>query len=340
MPAYCIDGNKPVGFFAMLNLKGITVYPPSGSQERPLLDQIALRYQPGHFGAIVGPSGCGKSTLLKTIAGLLEPSEGKIYWRGRDLDEDEDFHPSELGYVPQFSIFHQRLTVREAVINATVLRTRGKDRSTSAREWADAVLDRVGLLEIADRRTEVLSGGQQRRLGLALELVTRPALLLCDEVTSGLDPKSENEIVNLMASLTQDEERVVLSVTHSLRHLHLYNTITVLMEGHVVFHGPSDHLLPFFQVEAPEDVFPALSEHPLEFWMERYGLYRPYEESEMDAELPVTSETGSAQEESHIIEGVMEAPSLLTQVTTLTRRRFSLFFRDFGQLGLQIALIL
>ncbi|MEM1158794.1 MAG: ATP-binding cassette domain-containing protein [Verrucomicrobiota bacterium] len=324
----------------MLHLEGITVHPPTGSQEQPLLDQLALQFQPGHFGAIVGPSGCGKSTLLKTIAGLLEPSEGKIFWRGRDLDEDEDFHPSELGYVPQFSIFHRHLTVREAVINATALRTCTRQRGVSAREWADTVLDRVGLLEIADRRTEVLSGGQQRRLGLALELVTRPALLLCDEVTSGLDPKSENEIVNLMASLRQDEERVVLSVTHSLRHLHFYDTITVLMEGHVVFHGPSDHLLPFFQVEAAEDVFPALSENTLEYWRERYQLYRPYEESELDAKLPESSATDSDEADQGVLKGVMETPSLLKQVATLTRRRFSLFFRDYGQLGLQIALIL
>ncbi len=345
----------------MLNLQGITVHPPTGSQERALLDQVALNYQPGQFGAIVGPSGCGKSTLLKSIAGLLEPSEGTILWRGRDLDAEDDFHPSELGYVPQFSIFHQRLTVREAVMNATLLRTRAKDRGASAREWADKVLERVGLLEIADRRTEVLSGGQQRRLGLALELVTRPALLLCDEVTSGLDPKSENEIVNLMASLVQDEERVVLSVTHSLRHLHLYHTVTVLMEGHVVFHGPADHLTPFFQVETAEDVFPALSEFSLEYWKERYGLYRPYEESELNQSGIVSeseqgepvepvepdewtdSEDEQAQEEateSDEPEGLMRTPSTLAQIITLTRRRFSLFFRDYGQLGLQVALIL
>ncbi|MEM6820450.1 MAG: ATP-binding cassette domain-containing protein [Verrucomicrobiota bacterium] len=328
----------------MLNLKGIRVLSPTGSSDHALLDQIDLNINRGHFGAIVGPSGCGKSTLLKTIAGLLEPEDGEIFWMGRNLDEDEDFHPSELGYVPQFSIFHNRLTVREVVRTATQLRTTGGDRQMDADAWTEHVLSRVGLLEIADRRSEVLSGGQQRRLGLALELVTRPTLLLCDEVTSGLDPKSEDEIVQLMASLVEDQGRVVLSVTHSLRHLHQYDSITVLVAGRLVYHGPPDHLLSFFQVSAADEVFPALSQQPLEFWLERFDLYRPYEQSSLNQnrEAMASVETASAvadgQEETEST-SVMSVPFAPWQAWVLMFRRFRLFLRDPAQIGLQLALI-
>lgn len=326
----------------MLTLRGVSVAPPgdnSGEADHFLLRGVSLRFPLGHFSAVVGPSGCGKSTLLKSVAGMLEPVEGELFWRGRDLESETDFHPSELGYVPQFSIFHDRVTVREAVRTATRLRSTKRGRGVSTSEWVDQILERVGLLSIADRRTGVLSGGQQRRLGLALELVTAPALLLCDEVTSGLDPKSEDEIVSLMRNLASDRERLVLSVTHSLRHLYSYDTITVLNAGRLVFHGPPDHLLSFFQVETPEDVFPALAAFPVEYWVDRFGLYRPFEEAEMFATPEPDKEVVEAAA-SHGARNVMPLPNPLIQAIVLSGRRIRLFLRDPAQIFLQAALIL
>ena len=80
-----------------------------------MLSDVSARFPRGHFGAIIGPSGCGKSTLLKVITGIAHgDEEGQIHWDGRNLME-EDFSPSEIGYVPQFSIAHDELTVRECV---------------------------------------------------------------------------------------------------------------------------------------------------------------------------------------------------------------------------------
>ncbi len=307
-----------------------------------LLDRVNVSYQLGHLGAIVGPSGCGKSTLLKTIAGLWEPGEGEIWWRGRNVDADEDFYPSELGYVPQFSIFHGRLTVREVVTTATRLRTRRGDRGVPVSQWVDDILSQVGLDEIGDRRTEVLSGGQMRRLGLALEMVTRPSLLLCDEVTSGLDPHSEDEVVGLIRSLARDQQRLVLSVTHSLRHLHYYDSVTVLKAGRLVFLGPPDHLLPFFRVNSAEDVFPALEDVSLEEWQERFGLYEPYEQSVMNSVQTLEIESSEVEEPEMGAKsmGVMREPNALVQAGVLMGRRLRLFIRDPAQIGLQAALVL
>ena len=85
-------------------------------------------------------------------------------------------------------------------------------------------------------------------------------MLLCDEVTSGLDPKAEDEIANLMDQIAQHEDRIVLSVTHSLRHLALYDSVVVLYQGHLAYHGPADHLFHYFDVEKPEELFPRLAQ--------------------------------------------------------------------------------
>ena len=127
--------------------------------------------------AIVGPSGCGKTTLLKTIAGLNPESDGSLWWNGRNLSEDGDLEPYEIGYVPQFSIAYDQLSVDESVEAATRLRVKTKG-SSDLDERIDKVLEETGLAPIADRPVSVLSGGQKRSLGLAMELVSHPKLLL------------------------------------------------------------------------------------------------------------------------------------------------------------------
>ncbi|MGA3172469.1 MAG: ABC transporter ATP-binding protein, partial [Chthoniobacteraceae bacterium] len=161
-----------------------------------LLRDISAHFPRGHLCAIVGPSGSGKSTLLKVIAGIIEPEEGTVLWEGRDLSAERDLEPHEIGYVPQFGISFDLLTVAESMDTALRLRVGGMDAEMRRRRALEILKD-AGLGEIADRRTAVLSGGQKRRLALALEMATQPVLLLCDEVTSGLDTKSEDEIVKL-----------------------------------------------------------------------------------------------------------------------------------------------
>jgi ABC transport system ATP-binding/permease protein len=180
----------------VLELKEVTFTVRKDGVEIPLVDRVSLSVPKGHFMAIVGPSGCGKTTLLKTIAGLNPESDGALFWDGRNLAQDGDFSPTEIGYVPQFSIAYDPLTVDESVEAATRLRVRSRDSEELDRR-IDRVLEETGLTTISDRHVKVLSGGQKRRLGLAMELVSDPKILLCDEVTSGLDPRSEREIVNL-----------------------------------------------------------------------------------------------------------------------------------------------
>lgn len=249
----------------MLELKDFCFTIEKDGEPINLVDRASLKIPAGHFMAIVGPSGCGKTTLLNTIAGLNEMSEGSIYWNGRDLEEDGDLDPAELGYVPQFSIAYDELTVDESIEAVTKLRVKTRDLDDLDLR-IDRVLEETGLAQIADRQVKVLSGGQKRRLGLAMELVTDPKLLLCDEVTSGLDPRSERDIVRRLHELSRRDGRIVISVTHSLAHLELYDSILVLHEGRIAYHGPPAGLTHYFSVDDTEEIYPRLSKQDSNKW--------------------------------------------------------------------------
>jgi ABC-type multidrug transport system ATPase subunit len=346
----------------VLELKDVTFLIRKDGEDFPLLHEISMRVPKGHFMAIVGPSGCGKTTLLKTIAGLIPESAGALFWDGRNLSEDDDFSPSEIGYVPQFSIAYDSLTVDESVEAATRLRVR--TRSTEELDQRiDRVLEETGLDGIADRAVHVLSGGQKRRLGLAMELVSDPDILLCDEVTSGLDPRSEREIVHLLHDLSRKDGRVVLSVTHSLAHLELYDSILVLHEGRIAFHGPPEKLTHYFSVHDTEEVYPRLANQPSERWQSSWRkhsesyqgmldrrrekriasgelkLPQPPAEAEKPAE-PEATEESPAKTTSPAESTTLELPGLFSQFTTLLSRRWRIFFRDRGQVFLQLAILL
>ena len=332
----------------MLELKDVSLHAGSAPDSPLLLAGVAARFPKTHFAAIIGPSGCGKSTLLKTIAGLREPTEGRVEWDGTDLSE-EDMDPHEIGYVPQFSIAYELLTVWESVEAALRLRVSGLDAESTETRIGKILAD-VGLADIEDRRVSLLSGGQKRRLAMALEMASSPHLLLCDEVTSGLDPKAEDELVKLMHSLSRSEGRIVLSVTHSLRHLALYDSVLVLYQGHVAYHGATDTLFHYFGVEQPEELFPRLAMRPAEEWRRSWAKHHEpyYISAHLDAaeEEPVKSEPPSeekfpAEDESeHTQRAAAEGtPSALRQFSVLLARRWKLFFRDRGAVLLQLALL-
>ncbi len=337
----------------MLELKDVCFTIKKDGEDVNLVDHVSIQVPKGHFMAIVGPSGCGKTTLLKTIAGLNPESDGALFWQGRNLSEDGDFSPSEIGYVPQFSIAYDPLTVDESVEAATRLRVRTRD-TAELDHRIDRVLEETGLEAISDRTVKVLSGGQKRRLGLAMELVSDPKILLCDEVTSGLDPRSEREIVRLLHDLSRKDGRIVLSVTHSLAHLELYDSILVLHEGRVVFHGPPERLNHYFSVKDTEEVYPRLTAQPSERWqaswmkhsVSYYGMLEKTRErliasGDLVLEQPKTPADPDA-EESVENDAPQEArlPGFFSQFSTLLSRRWRIFFRDRAQVFLQLAILL
>lgn len=312
-------------------------------EEEPLflLNDINFCVPKGHFMAIVGPSGCGKTTLLKSIAGIMATTSGSFIWQGRDLAEDGDFKSYEIGYVPQFSIAYDELTVDESIECAARLRVKGDEDEIN--DLIDSVLEETGLAEIADRQVKRLSGGQKRRLSLAMELVSSPRILLCDEVTSGLDPRSEQEIVELLHNLSRKDGRIVISVTHSLAQLDLYDSIMVLVKGNLAYHGSPNTMIHYFGVPHVEDVYPQLGlREPVEWsrsWLKHRGdYYRRMETEHLEKYRQMGLEPPPAVEEDD--EEEEDAPSFLCQFFNLLKRRFTILMRDRTQLVLQLAMII
>ncbi len=326
----------------MLEARNIGLEVESGDEPLMLLNGVNFCIPRGHFMAIVGPSGCGKTTLLKAIAGIKETTEGDFLWEGRDLAEEGDFEPYEIGYVPQFSIAFDELTVDESVESAARLRVSADEDTIN--DIIDNVLAETGLTDIADRPVKLLSGGQKRRLALAMELVSSPRLLLCDEVTSGLDPRSEREIVELLHQLSMKDGRIVISVTHSLAQVELYDSIMVLVRGNLAYHGSPDAMVHYFGVSEFEAVYPQLALRAPEEWGQSWLKHRAAYYKRLESEhlqkfcdrglVPPPPRPRDSEEEEET-----PMPGFFTQFMTLLRRRFAILFRDRTQLMLQLAMI-
>lgn len=283
----------------MLALDQLTLTLGTEEDSPRLLSQISATFKRGEFIAVIGPSGCGKSTLLKMIAGIATgQEEGTIHWDGRNL-ADEDFNPSEFGYVPQFSIAYEDLTVGECVEYSARLRVSGLRREERD-EMVARLLGEVGMGEFQDRPVKVLSGGQKRRLALAMELVSSPPILLCDEVTSGLDPRSEDEIVNLLRNVARNGNRLVISVTHSLKHLDSYDAVVVLYRGVLTYAGRPDHLAHYFRIDDPGLIYAQLESRDPDGWKASWlkhsasFLHGPQEEESEKASVSEIREVASS----------------------------------------------
>src|SRR5262249_5339101 len=156
-----------------------------------ILEGVSLALPPGQFIGILGPSGAGKTTLLKGLTGFLPTTAGQIYYDGLDLAAHRDICRSLIGFVPQEDLVHATLTARESLGFALRLRV---GKALGAREraaWVQGTLERLNLRDHAARPCRDLSGGQRKRVSVAVELLARPRLLFLDEPTAGLDPSTD-----------------------------------------------------------------------------------------------------------------------------------------------------
>ncbi|MDX3661494.1 ATP-binding cassette domain-containing protein [Streptomyces sp. ID05-26A] len=232
---------------------------PSG---KPLLSGVSLNVRPGELVAVVGPSGAGKSTLLKVLTGTLVPTRGHVSYDGLDVHD----HPAvreRIGVVPQKDVMHVRLSARRALAYAAKLRL---PADTTRRERDDVVaaaLEQVDLTPQARTTVRRLSGGQQKRVSIAMELLTSPPLLLLDEPTSGLDPWLDKQIMNSLRAVA-DTGRSVVVVTHNPDNLAQCDRILVLAPGGVPFFlGAPDELRVRFGAASWADIFEAAASRPV-----------------------------------------------------------------------------
>lgn len=187
------------------------------ARSNEVLKNLNLSVSPGEFVSIVGRSGCGKSTLLSICAGILNPSSGKVLLDGDDLYSMKDSQLSyirnmKIGYILQgFSVFPY-YTVRENIEFPFYLYH--KKRNT--KDYTDYLMEKVGILELANCYPEELSGGQVRRIAIARSLINRPKVLFADEPTSDLDKVTTDSIMDLFQSICREGVSILMT-THDVR---------------------------------------------------------------------------------------------------------------------------
>ncbi|HXV76652.1 MAG TPA: ABC transporter ATP-binding protein [Candidatus Polarisedimenticolaceae bacterium] len=202
----------------MLSLSGVRKSFDLGPSPVEVLSGVSFTIGAGEAMVVTGPSGSGKSTLLHLIGTLEQPSSGRIEIDGRDpfaATEPElaRFRNANVGFVFQDHHLLPQYSVLENVLVPTLAFPR-KDRA--AGERARELLDRVGLAHRLDHRPAELSGGERQRVAVARALINRPRLLLCDEPTGSLDPRSAGSVAELLFELHGEESNVMIVVTHSL----------------------------------------------------------------------------------------------------------------------------
>lgn len=190
----------------MLEITGLVkVYPGPVAA----LQGIDLDVPLGMFG-LLGPNGAGKSTFMRILAGLLEPTSGKVTLDGLDVMERPQWLRERLGYLPQDFGFYAHLSGRDMLLH--LLRLKGVSAQGGLAKLADELLERVNLTFAAKRAVRSYSGGMRQRLGIAQAIAGNPRLLIVDEPTAGLDPEERLRFYHLLAQLAED--RIVLLSTH------------------------------------------------------------------------------------------------------------------------------
>ena len=219
----------------VLDLRGVHKGYREGDAQRTVLDGADLRLPRGRVGALVGRSGSGKSTVLNLVSGIDRPDGGRVVVDGVDLgalsERDRTlFRRRHVGFVFQFYNLVPTLTVEE---NVRVLLDLDRTPASEARDRAHALLDAVGLSDRAGAFPDRLSGGEQQRVAIARALAHGPALVLADEPTGDLDAETGLRVLDLLESLTREQGRTLLMVTHDTSTLGRADVVFTLDGGQI-----------------------------------------------------------------------------------------------------------
>ncbi|MER6049134.1 FHA domain-containing protein [Streptomyces sp. NPDC001793] len=284
--------------------------------------------------AVIGPSGSGKSTLLKALTGYRPANQGEVLYDNRNLYKHFAELRQRVGLVPQDDILHKELTVQKALRYAAKLRFPGDTAESEREARIGEVLRELKLDVHKEKKVTSLSGGQRKRVSVALELLTKPSLIFLDEPTSGLDPGMDRDVMQLLRGLA-DDGRTVLVVTHSVAELALCDRLLVMAPGgSVAYFGPPEEALNFFQYETWADVFSAFENYRDYDWAGRWRGSPHYQmyAADLDAAPPQSVNVQAPPAR------IQKSQSWGSQLWTLMRRYVSVLASDRGFLALMVIL--
>ncbi|MBE3558908.1 MAG: FHA domain-containing protein [Ktedonobacteraceae bacterium] len=229
-----------------------------GNQQVVLLNDISLVIPPRKFVALVGGSGAGKSTLLNALNGLRPAQQGTVLYNGQDYYKNLAAFSTQLGYVPQDDIIHRDLTVERALYYAARMRLPDDFTKQQIRQRIEEVLEDVEMKKQRNLLISKLSGGQRKRVSIALELLANPSVFFLDEPTSGLDPGLDRKMMSLMRRLA-DRGRTIVLVTHATNNINACDYVCFLARGgRLAYFGPPDEAKEYFEKSDFAEIYSAL----------------------------------------------------------------------------------
>ncbi|HEV8366778.1 MAG TPA: FHA domain-containing protein [Pyrinomonadaceae bacterium] len=314
----------------------------SGGGKIRLLDEVDLSIQPNEFVGLLGPSGAGKSTLMDSMNGMRPASSGHVLVNNLDLYQHLESLKQSIGYVPQDDIIHRELTVYRTLYYVARLRLSRDISTQEIDQVVSEVMDITGLSERRDVPISQLSGGQRKRVSIAVELITKPSVIFLDEPTSGLDPATEEKVMKLFRQIAESGRTVILT-THAMENVKLFDKLVVLMRGKLVFYGKPQEALAHCGAESFKDLYDKLeapifeklksngrankdqiAEEVAEDWKRRFLRTDQYR---MNVEIPLRSVSAGA----HIAAPAKRRSSFgdwLRQWATLSRRYLEVLRAD------------
>jgi len=318
-----------------------------------LLQNISLVFKPREFIVLVGQSGGGKSTLLDAISGYRPATHGQVLINDVDAYKNFDAIRNNIGYVPQKDIIHMQLTVYQAMDYAARLRmppdTTPKERHQRIME----VLDDLDLAHRQDVQVSGLSGGQQKRVSIGVELLTKPGLFFLDEATSGLDPGTETSLMQLLRRLA-DQGRTIVLVTHATKNVMLADKVIFLARGGFLsWFGPPDEALEYFDQYRSDmqrrtssmefdHIYNILDDPSLgtpKDWSHRFfshPAYQKYIQQPLEEKHRAPAASPTAPESRRAAPKVQAQVSALRQFLILSSRNVKILTRDKVSLALML----
>ena len=231
---------------------------------RYLLREIYMTIQPGHMILLLGGSGAGKTTFVNAVIGY-EQADARIMLNGMNVYDDYDSMKYDIGFVPQSDLMRGSDVVRETLMDAARLRLPVSVSWTKRRKIVDDTLQQFGLWSVRNNMVEKLSGGQRKRLSIAMEYISDPFLFVLDEPDSGLDGVIARDIMLRLRKIA-DEGKIVIVITHTPdRVIDLFDEVIVLAKdskrtGRLAFFGPIPEAKEFFGKETMEEILQAVNQ--------------------------------------------------------------------------------
>lgn len=219
----------------MLNAVKLSKIYEGGKHPVHALVEVDLTVEEGEFVAVMGPSGSGKSTLLHLLGGLDSPTSGAILLDGKVVSSLSDKEATllrrrNIGFVFQFYNLLPTLSAEENILLPLLID--GKKPKGHEKEM-ETLMEKVGILERRSHRPSELSGGEQQRVSLARALITKPKILLADEPTGNLDSKTGNQVMALLALLSEEMKQTIIMVTHDPKAAAYADRLVYLVDGKI-----------------------------------------------------------------------------------------------------------